>query len=82
MFRYVVRLDEDGRNGINIFIPKVKTEEAKKICYYTGAKEFNDLPLGIKSVISLLVFKACINGIFTRFDNYLLYLVNVNYYYI
>ena len=37
-------------NGLDIFIPKVHTESAKKGTFYTGAQAFNNLPPHLKEV--------------------------------
>lgn len=51
-------------DGINIIIPKIKTEVAKKGCFYAGAKAFNDLLPELKSVKSFLIFKSKIGEFF------------------
>ena len=52
------------RNGIDVTLPKVRTEVAKKGCFYLGAKQFNDLPFEVKLVSSLLIFKSKLGEIF------------------
>ena len=37
-------------NGLDIFIPKVHAEFAKKGTFYTGAQAFNNLPPHLKEV--------------------------------
>jgi len=50
--------------GLNIFIPKVSTESAKKGCYFFGAQDFNNLPSSIKETESLLIFKTLIKDFY------------------
>lgn len=50
---------------------------AKESCYYSGAKEFNNLPTETNSINSLLVFKARKSEMFIGFIYDLLYLVNI-----
>ena len=52
------------RNGIDVTLPKVRTEVAKKGCFYLGAKQFNDLPFEVKLVSSLLIFKSKLGEMF------------------
>ena len=47
-----------GRNGLDIFIPKVYTASAKKGTFYTGAQAFNNLPPHLKEVGSIMIFKT------------------------
>lgn len=47
-----------SRNGLDILLPKVYTETAKKGCYYFGAQVFNNLPSCLKEPKSLLIFKT------------------------
>jgi len=44
------------RNGLDLLIPKVRTESAKKGSFYPGAQAFNNLPPFLKEVESLAVF--------------------------
>ena len=54
------------RNGLDILVPKVSTEKAKKGCYYFGAQVFNNLPSRMKETESLLIFKTIIKDIFSE----------------
>ncbi|CAH3137683.1 unnamed protein product, partial [Pocillopora meandrina] len=49
------------RNGLDILIPKVRTESAKTGTFYSGAQAFNDLPPHLKEVDSLAIFKTQLN---------------------
>ena len=51
------------RNGLVIFIPEVRTESAKKGTFATRAQAFNNLPLQLKEVDSILIFKTQPNDI-------------------
>ena len=42
-------------NGLDILVPKVSTESAKKGCYFFGAQVFNNLPSNMKEAESLLI---------------------------
>ena len=53
-------------NGLDMLVPKVSTETAKKGCYYFGAQVFNNLPSSVKESESLLVFKTMIKGFFSE----------------
>jgi len=64
---YFVKTSHDyftRRKGLNIFIPKVSTESAKKDCYFFGAQAFNNLPSSIKETESLLIFKTLIKDFY------------------
>ena len=50
------------RNDLDILIPKVRTESAKKGKFYTGAQAFNNLPPHLKEVDSIVIFKTLLNG--------------------
>ena len=50
-------------NGLDIFIPKVYTESAKKGTFYTGAQAFNNLPPHLKEVDSMVIFETQFNDI-------------------
>ena len=50
-------------NGLDILIPKVCTESAKKGTFYTGAQAFNNLPPHLKEVDSTVVLKTQLNDI-------------------
>ena len=51
------------RNGLDILIPKVRTESAKKGTFYTGAQAINNLPPHLKEVHSIVIFKTLLNDI-------------------
>ena len=51
------------RNGLDILIPKVGTEYAKKGTFYIGAQAFNNLPPHPKEVDSIVIFKTLLNDI-------------------
>ena len=53
-------------NGLDILIPKVRTESAKKGTFYSGAQAFNDLPPHLKEVDSIVIFKTQLNNNFFR----------------
>ena len=46
------------RNGLDIFVPKISTETAKKGCYCFGAQVLNNLPSSMKETESLLILKT------------------------
>ena len=51
-------------NGLDIFIPKVHTESAKKGTFYTGALAFKNLPPHLKDLVdSIVIFKTQFNDI-------------------
>ena len=50
-------------NGLDILIPEVSTESAKKGTFYTGAQAFNNLPPHLKQVDSTVIFKNWLNDI-------------------
>ena len=50
-------------NGLDILIPEVSTESAKKGTFYTGAQAFNNLPPHLKEVDSTVIFKTWLNDI-------------------
>ena len=50
------------RDALNILIPKVRTECAKR-GFYSGAQAFNNLPPHLKEVDSLKIFKTQLNNI-------------------
>ena len=54
------------RNGLVILIPKVRTESAKKVTFYTGAQAFNNLPPHLKEVDSTVIFKTLLGDIIFR----------------
>ena len=45
------------RNGLDILIPKIRKESAKKGTFYTGAQAVNNLPPHLKDVDSIVIFK-------------------------
>ena len=51
------------RNGLDILMPKVRTESAKKGTFYTGAQAFNNLPPHLKEADSIVIFKTLLNDI-------------------
>ena len=59
-------------NGLDILIPKVRTESAKKGTFYSGAQAFNDLPPHLKEVDSIVIFKTHLND-----NNFLEFWLNV-----
>ena len=61
-----------GGNGLDILIPKVRTESAKKGTFYSGAQAFNDLPPHLKEVDSIVIFKTQLNN-----NNFLEFWLNV-----
>jgi len=64
---YFVKTSQDyftRRKGLDIFIPKVSTESAKKGCYFFGAQVYNNLPSSIKETESLLIFKTLIKDFY------------------
>ena len=62
---YFVKTSHDylitRRKGLDIFIPKVSTESAKKGCYFFGTQVFNNLPSSIKETEALVIFKTLSN---------------------
>lgn len=62
MFKeYFVKLSHNyftRRNGLDLLVPIVHTESAKKGCFYSGAQAFNNLPPNLKELESLLMFKT------------------------
>ena len=46
------------RNGTDLVLPRVRTEIAKRLFYFNGAKLFNGLPLQIKECTSIVLFKG------------------------
>ena len=52
------------RNNVDYLLPKVRTEAAKKGCFYLGVKDFNSLPVDIKKMTSLLLFKSALEKMF------------------
>ena len=50
-------------NGLDILIPKVRTESAKKGTFYTGAQAFSNFPPRLKEVDSIVIFKTLLNDI-------------------
>ena len=50
-------------NGLDILIPKVRTESAKKGTFHTGAQAFNTLPLHLKEVHFIVIFITQLNDI-------------------
>ena len=58
--------------GLDILIPKVRTESAKKGTFYSGAQAFNDLPPHLKEVDSIVIFKTQLND-----NNFLEFWLNV-----
>ena len=59
-------------NGLDILIPKVRTESAKKGTFYSGAQAFNDLPPHLKEVDSKVIFKTQLSD-----NNFLEFWLNV-----
>ena len=51
------------RNGLDILIPKVRSESAKKGTFYTGAQPFNNLPPHLKEVNYMVICKTRLNDI-------------------
>ena len=51
------------RNGLDILIPKVRTETVKKGTFYTGAQAFNNLPPHLKEDDSIVIFEMLLNYI-------------------
>ena len=49
-----------SRNGTDLVLPRVRTEIAKRLFYFNGAKLFNGLPLQIKECSSIVLFKDTI----------------------
>ena len=46
-------------------LPKVRLEFGKKGFYYQGAKIFNDLPVGVRSLTSRILFKKALKSHFS-----------------
>ena len=42
------------RNGLDLLLPKVHKETAKKGCFYSGALAFNGLPSYLKEIWSIV----------------------------
>ena len=61
--RYATR-----RTGIDLVLPKVKTEVAKKGCFCLGVRQFNELPSEVKLESSLLIFESKLAEIFRGYD--------------
>ena len=53
------------RNGKDLIIPKVRTESARKSCFFSGATLYNSLPSSLKEVNSLLIFKSKLKEFFS-----------------
>ena len=53
------------RNGKDLVIPKVRTESARKSCFFSGAVLYNSLPPSLKEVSSLLIFKTKLKEFFS-----------------
>ena len=51
------------RSNLDILLPKVRKEAAKKGCFYSGAEDFNSLPNDIKPITFLLAFKSTFGNI-------------------
>ena len=51
------------RNNINYLLPRVKTEATKKGCFHIGVKDFNSLPVDIKQMTWLVLFKAALENV-------------------
>ena len=47
-----------SRNGLDLLIPKLRTESVKKGCFYSGAQAINNLPPHLKELTSLLIHKT------------------------
>ena len=62
--QHFTQLLDTRRNGLDILVPKVSTETAKKGCYYYGAQVFNNLLSSMKETKSLLIFKTMIKDFF------------------
>ena len=52
------------RNGLDLLIPTVRTESAKKGSFYSGAQAFNNLSPFLEGVESLAVFKTKLKDLF------------------
>ena len=66
---YFVKTSHDHftrRNGLDILVPKVSTETAKKGCYYFSAQVFSNLPSSMSVTESLLIFKTMIKDFFSE----------------
>ena len=67
--KYFVKISHNystRQNGLDILVPQVSTETAKKGCYYFGAQVFNNLPSSMKETESLLIFKTMIKDLFSE----------------
>ena len=53
-------------NGLDITVPKVSTESAKRGCYFFGAHFFNNIPSSIKETESLLIVKTLIKHFYIQ----------------
>ena len=62
-FIYSSHVYSTRRNGLDILIPKVRTESAKKGTFYTGAQAFSNLQRHLKEVDSIAIFKTLLNDI-------------------
>ena len=51
------------RNGLDILIPEVRVESAKKGTFYTRAKALQNLPLHLNEVDSRVIFKTRLNDV-------------------
>ena len=49
-------------NGIGIALPKVKLESARKGFYFQGGLIYNNLPLDIRQLKSIVLFRNALNG--------------------
>ena len=49
---------------INIYLPKVKLEIARRSFYYSGAVAYISLPNGVKSIKSFIAFKHAVKECF------------------
>ena len=70
------------RNGLDILVPKVSTETAKKGCYYLGAQVFNILPSRMKETESLLIFKTIINDFLVNVQIIYKYCIYIVFYFL
>ena len=60
IFVKISRYYSTRRSGLDILVPMVSTEKAKKGCYYFRAQAFNNLSSSIKEIKCLLIFKTII----------------------
>ena len=66
-FIYSSHVYSTRRNGLDIFIPKVRTESAKmKGTFYTWAQAFINLQRHLKEVDSIAIFKTLLTDIIFR----------------